>query len=125
MVDSPTSIILLGSNRKRVGSTSGCKCSSLIGIGARVGASVGVMSLVSTVVAPMIRLQWVLGSLGHLNTLITSSRSLEIVGALNRLTLWGRESLSNCLQPRLKLRLRRMEHRSSLRRSNIGPRATA
>jgi hypothetical protein len=53
-----------------------------------------------------------LGSLGSLNTLIPSSRSLEVVGALNHLTLWGRISLSSCLCPWLKLRLSRMEHRS-------------
>jgi hypothetical protein len=103
MVNSPTSIVGFTSgsrcsNWNRVGSTSGGRCSSssLIGTGARVGASVGVMSLVSTVVAPTISLQWVLGSLGPLNTLIPSSRSLEIVGALNHLTLWGGKSLSSC-----------------------------
>jgi hypothetical protein len=58
MVDSLTSIVLLGSNRNRVGSTSGGRCSSssLIGMGAQIGASVGVISLVSIVVAPMISL---------------------------------------------------------------------
>jgi hypothetical protein len=114
MVDSPMSIVLLGSNRNRVGSTSGGRCSSssLIGMGARVGASVGIMSLVSLVVAPTISLQWVLGSLGPLNTLIPSSMSLEIVGALNHLTMWGGKSLSNYLRPWLKLQLSRMEHRS-------------
>jgi hypothetical protein len=82
MVDSPMSIVLLGSNKNRVGSTSGGRCSSssLIGTSARIGASFGVISLVSTVVAPTISLQRVLGSLGPLNTLILSSRSLEIVG---------------------------------------------
>jgi hypothetical protein len=56
MIDSPTSIVLLGSNRNRVGSTSGGRCSSssLIGTGAPVGAPVGIMSLISTVVAPTI-----------------------------------------------------------------------
>jgi hypothetical protein len=56
MVDSPMSIVLLDNNRNRVGSTSGGRCSSnnLIDVGAWIGASVGVMSLVSTVVAPMI-----------------------------------------------------------------------
>jgi hypothetical protein len=89
MVDSPTSIVLLGSNRNRDGSTSGgtCSNSNLIGMGAWIGASVGVMSLLSIVVAPMIILQWVLGSLGPLKTLIPSSRSLEIVGVLSHLTL--------------------------------------
>jgi hypothetical protein len=99
MVDSPMTIVLLSSNRNRVGSTSRGRCSSssLIGMGARIGASVGVMSLVSIVVAPTISLQWVVGILGPLNTLIPSSRSLKIVGVLNHLTLWGEKSLSNCL----------------------------
>jgi hypothetical protein len=87
MIDSSTIIVLLGSNWNRVGSTSGGRCSSRIGTGARVGAPVGKMSLVSTVVAPTICLQWVLGSLGPLKALISSSRSLEIVGALNHLML--------------------------------------
>jgi hypothetical protein len=115
MVDSPTSIVLLGSNRNRVGSTSRGRYSSsnLISTGAWIGASVSVMSLLSTVVAPMISLQRVLGSLGPLNTLISSSRSLDIVGALNHLTLRGRESLSSCLRPWRKLWLNRMEHKSN------------
>jgi hypothetical protein len=115
MVDSPMSIVLLGSNRNRVGSTSKgrCRSSSLIGTGAWIGASVGIMSLLSTVIAPMISLQRVLGSLGPLNTLILSSRSMEILGALSHLTLWGRESLSSCLWPWLNLWLSRTEHRSS------------
>jgi hypothetical protein len=115
MVDSLMSIVLLGSNRNRVGSTSGGRCSSssLTGTGAWIGASDGVMSLVSTVVAPTISLQWVLGRLGPLSTLIPNSRSLEIVGALNHLTLRGGKSLSSCLRPWLKLWLSRMEHRSS------------
>jgi hypothetical protein len=64
MVDLPTNIVLLGSNRNRVGSMGWCWCStsSLIRIGARIGASVVVMSLLSTVVAPTISLQQVLGS---------------------------------------------------------------
>jgi hypothetical protein len=115
MIDSPTGVVLLGSNRNRVGSTGRdmCSYSRLIGMSARIGASIGVMSLFTIVVAPTISLLWVLGSLGPLNTLIPSRRSLEIVGALNHLMLWGRESLSSCLRPWLKLRLNRMEHRSS------------
>jgi hypothetical protein len=91
-------LVLLGSNKNRVRSTGRgmCSYSGLIGT-----------------------------SLGPLNTLIPSSRSLEIVGELNHLTLWGREFLSSCLWPWLKLRLGRTEHRSSWRRSNTGPRATA
>jgi hypothetical protein len=127
MIDSTMGVVLLGSNRNRVGSTSRGRCSygRLIGTSAQVGASVGVMSLFTTTIAPMINLLRVLGSLGHLNTLIPSSRSLEIVGALNHLTLRGRESLSSCLWPWLKLWHSRMKHMSSRRRSNKGPGTTA
>jgi hypothetical protein len=97
MVDSPMRIVLLGSNRNRVGSMGRVKCSSssLISMGAQIGASAGIMSLLSTVVASMISLQQILGSLGPLNTLIPNSMSLEIVRALNHLMLWGRKSLSS------------------------------
>jgi hypothetical protein len=127
MVDSPMSIVLLDSNRNIVGSTRGGRysSSSLIGTGARIGASVGVMSLLFIVVAPTICLERVLGSLGPLNTPIPSSRSLGIVGVLNHLTPWGTESISSCLRPWLKLWLSRMKHRSSGRCSNTGPRTTA
>jgi hypothetical protein len=59
MVDSPMSIVLFGSNMNIVGSTSRGRCSSssLINTGARIGASVGVMSLLPTVVVPTISLQ--------------------------------------------------------------------
>jgi hypothetical protein len=115
MVDSPTIIVLLGSNKNRVGATSGGRCSSssLIGTCVWTGALDDVMPLLSIVVAPTISLQRVLGSLGPLNTLIPSSRSLEIVGALSHLMLRSREYLSSCQLPWLKLWLRRMEHRSS------------
>jgi hypothetical protein len=114
MIDSPTGVVLLGSNRNKVGSTGRgrCSCSRLISMSARIGALVGVISLFTTVVAPMISLQRVLGSLGPLNTLNHSNKSLEIVGALNHLTLRGRESLASCLQPWLKLWLSRTEYRS-------------
>jgi hypothetical protein len=68
------------------------------------------MSFFTIVVAPTISLHWVLGGLGPLNTLINSCRSLEIVGALSQLMLWGRESLSSCLRPWLKLWLSRTQH---------------
>jgi hypothetical protein len=115
MIDSTTGVVLLGSNMNIVGSTGRGKCSysRLIDTSAWIGASIGVMSLFTIVIAPTVSLLRVLGSLGSLNTLITSSRSLEVVGALNHLTLRGRESLSSCLWPWLKLRLSRMEHRSS------------
>jgi hypothetical protein len=115
MIDSPTGVVLLGSNRNRISSMGRGRCSysRLIDTSARIGASVGVVSFFTIVVAPMISFLRVLGSLGPLNTLIPSSRSLEIVRALNPLTLWGRESLYSCLRPWLKLRLSRMEHRSS------------
>jgi hypothetical protein len=113
MIDSPAAVVLLGSNRNRVGSAGRGRCSygRLISMSVWIGASVGIMSLFTTVVSPTISLQRVLGSLGPLNTLIPSSRSLEIVGALNHLILWGRESLSNCLRPWLKLWLSRTEYR--------------
>jgi hypothetical protein len=115
MIDSPTGVVLLGSNMNIVGSTGRGRCSysRLIDTSAWIGASIGVMSLFTIVIAPTVSLLRVLGSLGSLNTLITSSRSLEVVGALNHLTLRGRESLSSCLWPWLKLRLSRMKHRSS------------
>jgi hypothetical protein len=101
MIDSRTGVVLLGSNRNRVGSTGRGRCSysRLIDMSAQIGASIGVMSLFTTVIAPMVSLLRVLSSLGSLNTLIPSSRSLEVVGTLNHLTLWDSESLSSCLRP--------------------------
>jgi hypothetical protein len=89
MIDSPTGVVLLGRNRNRVGSmgTGRCSYSRLIDTSAWIGASIGVMSQFTIVIAPMVSLLWVLGSLGPLNTLIPSNRSLEIIGALNHLTL--------------------------------------
>jgi hypothetical protein len=115
MIDSPTGVVLLDSTRNRVGSTGRGRCSysRLIYTSARIGASIGVMSLFTTVIAHTVSLLRVFGSLGSLNTLIPSSRSLEVVGAQNHLTQWGRESLSSGLWPWLKLWLSRMEHRSS------------
>jgi hypothetical protein len=115
MIDSPTGVVLLGSNRNRVGSTGRGRCSysRLTDMSAQIGASIGVMSLFTTVIAPTISLLRVWGSLGSRNTLIPSSKSMEVVGALNHLTLRGRESLPSCLRPWLKLRLSRTEHRSS------------
>jgi hypothetical protein len=101
MIDSPMGVVLLGSDRNRDGSTGRDRCSysRLTDMSAWIGASIGVMSLFTTAIAPTASLLQVLGSLGPLNTLVPSSRSLEIVGALNHLTLRGRESLSSCLQP--------------------------
>jgi hypothetical protein len=105
MIDSPTDVVLLGSGRNRVGSMSRGRCSysKLTDTSAWIGASIGIMSLFTIVIAPTVSLLRVLGSLGSLNTLIPSSRSLEVVGALNHLTLWGRESFSSCLRPWQKL----------------------
>jgi hypothetical protein len=80
---------------------------------ARIGALIGVMSMFTIAIASTVSLLRVLGSLCPLNTLIPSNRILEVVGALNHRTLWGRESLSSCLRPWQKLRLSRMKHRSS------------
>jgi hypothetical protein len=70
MIDSPTGIVLLGSNKNRVGSTGSGRCSysRLIDTSARIGASIGVMSLFTTAIAPTVSLLRVLGSLGLLNT---------------------------------------------------------
>jgi hypothetical protein len=115
MIDSPTGVVLLGSNRNRVGSTGRGRCSysRLTDMSAWIGASIGVMLLFTTAIAPTVSLLRVLGNLGSLNTLIPSSKSLEVVGALNQQMLRGRESLSSCLRPWQKLRLSRTEHRSS------------
>jgi hypothetical protein len=101
MIDSPTGVVLLDGNRNRVDSMGRGRCSysRLIDMSAWIGASIGIMSLFTTVIAPTVSLLRVLGSLGSLNTLIPSSRSLEVVGALNHLMLWGRGSLSCCLRP--------------------------
>jgi hypothetical protein len=101
MIDSPKGVVLLGSNRNGVGSTGRGRCSysRLTDMSARIGTSIGVMSLFTTAIAPTVSLLWVLGNLGPLNTLIPSSRGLEVVGVLNHLTLQGRESLSSCLWP--------------------------
>jgi hypothetical protein len=101
MIDSPTCIVLLGRNRNIVGSTGRGRCSysRLTDTSALIGASFDVMSLFTTAIAPTVSLLWVLGSLGHVNTLIPNNRGLEVVGALNHLMLRGRESLSSCLQP--------------------------
>jgi hypothetical protein len=47
MIDSPTGVVLLGSNCNRVGSMGRgkCSCSGLIDTSARIVASIGVMSL--------------------------------------------------------------------------------
>jgi hypothetical protein len=89
MVDSPTSIVLLGGNQKRIGFTGRgrCSCSGLISMSTRIGASVDIMCLFTIVEAPMIGLWSVLGSLGPLNILTSSNKSLEIIGALNHLAL--------------------------------------
>jgi hypothetical protein len=89
MVDSPTSVVLLGSNKGRVGSMGSGRysCSGLISTSAWVGASIGIMSLFTIVEAPMISLWWVLGSLGPQNILTSSSRSLEIIGARDHLSM--------------------------------------
>jgi hypothetical protein len=58
MIDFPTDVILLGSNRNRVGSTGRGRCSysRLIDMSAQIGASIGVMSLFTIVIAPTISL---------------------------------------------------------------------
>jgi hypothetical protein len=105
MIDPPTDVVLLGSNRNRVGSMGRGRrsYSRLINSSAQIGALIGVMSLFTTVITPMISVLRVLGSLGSLNTLIPSNKGLEVAGAQNHLTLQGRESLSSHLRPWQKL----------------------
>jgi hypothetical protein len=97
MIDSPSSIVLSGSNRYGVGSTSmgRCRCSWQIRAWAQIRASVSKMTFLSISTTLPFSLQWVLSSLGPLNILIPSNRGLEIVWALNHLVLRGIESLSN------------------------------
>jgi hypothetical protein len=94
MIESPTGIVLLGSNKNRFGSMGRGRCSysRLIGTSAWIGASIGVMSLFTIVIAPTISLLQILGSLVSLNTLIPSSKGLEVVWVLNHLTLWVENS---------------------------------
>jgi hypothetical protein len=56
MIDSPMSIVLLGGNQNLIGSTGRgrCSCSGLISKSARIGASIGIMSLFTIVEASMI-----------------------------------------------------------------------
>jgi hypothetical protein len=115
MIDLPMNIVLLGSNMNKVGSMGRGRCSSssLISTGAWIGASISKMTFLPTRKIPPFSLQHILSNLGSLNTLIPSSRGLEIIGTLNHLMLWGRKSLSSCLRPQLELWLNKMEHRSS------------
>jgi hypothetical protein len=91
MIDSPTGVVILGSNRNRVGSMGRGRCSysRLTDTSARIGASIGVMSLFTTAIAPTVSLLRVLGSLGPLNTLIPSSRGLVVVGVAESLDTVG------------------------------------
>jgi hypothetical protein len=61
----------------------------------RIGSLVGIVTSFTTSIAVSFSRRWVLSSLGPLNILISSSKGLEIVGALNHLALRGRESLSS------------------------------
>jgi hypothetical protein len=113
MVDSPGSIVLLGSNRNRVCSMGQGRCRLLQRVSAQIGTLVGKMTFLTTGIALSFSLQWALSSLGTLIILISNSMGMEIVGALNHLMPQGRKSLSSCLRPQLKLLLSRMEHRSN------------
>jgi hypothetical protein len=79
VVDSPTCIVLLSSNRNRVVSTSQdmCSCRGLIGMRARIGATIGKMPFLSKSIALPFSLHWVLNNLSPLNILIPSSRGWE------------------------------------------------
>jgi hypothetical protein len=64
MIDSPMGVVLLGSNRNRIGSTGRGRCSysRLIDMSAWIGASIGVMSMFTTAIAPTVSLLRVLDS---------------------------------------------------------------
>jgi hypothetical protein len=115
MVDSPTGVVLLGSNRNRVGSAgrNRCSCNWQVDTWAQVGSSVSEMTLLSTSKTPLFSLQQVQSDMGSLSILIPSSRDLGIIGVPNNLMLRGRESLHSDLWPRLELRLSRTEHMSN------------
>jgi hypothetical protein len=87
MVDSPSIIVLPGSNMNIVGSTGKGRCSysGLIRVRLRIRASIGKMIFISIGIALPFSLHWVLGSLGPLNILISGSRGLEVFGALNHM----------------------------------------
>jgi hypothetical protein len=115
MIDSPTGVVLLGSNRNKVGSTGRNRysCNWWVDAWVRFGASVSEMILLSTSKTPYFSLQQVRSNLGSPNILIPDSWGPGTVGVLNHLTPWGRKSLSSGLRPRLELLLSRMKHRSS------------
>jgi hypothetical protein len=58
LIDSPLGVVLFGSNRNRVGSIGKGRCSysRLIDMSARIGASIAVMFLFTTVIAPTVSL---------------------------------------------------------------------
>jgi hypothetical protein len=89
MVDSPSSIVLPGSNRNSVGSTrrGRCRCSWQNRAWAWIRTSVSKMAFLYTGIALPFILRWVLSNMGPLKILISSNRGLEIVGALNHLML--------------------------------------
>jgi hypothetical protein len=78
----------------------------------RVGASVSKVTFLFRGIAPPISLRRVLGNFGPLRALISNSRGLKVVRALNHLTLWGRKSLSSWLRPLLELWLSRADRKS-------------
>jgi hypothetical protein len=115
MIDLPVNIVLPSSKRNRISSMGrrrgghSCPRRAVAWIGALDGK---VTSLPGSV-ALLFTMQWVLSNLSPLNTLISNSRSLDIVGALNHLMLRGGISLSSCLRLWLKQWMSRTEHRSS------------
>jgi hypothetical protein len=86
MVDSTSSIVLVGTNRNKIGSMGWGKCRLLKRVSAWIRALVGKMTFLTIDIALSFNRCWVLSGPGPLNILISSSRSLEIVAALNHLT---------------------------------------
>jgi hypothetical protein len=80
-----------------------CRHSYLRRAGAWIGTLVGVVTSLTISIALPLRRYCDMSMLGPLSILISSSRGLEVIEALNYLPLWGRESLSSCLLLLLKL----------------------
>jgi hypothetical protein len=80
MLDSSSSIVLLGGNRNRVGSMGQERYRLWKRVSVQIGALVGKMTTLTTHVALPFPQRWVLSSFTPLSILISSGRGLEFVG---------------------------------------------